>query len=296
MLDTLVKLKNPSVVCHSHADVDAVCSGLVIANRLNCSLIIPDFMTYKTKKIVEKLIPSKYRRIEIGKKPSGDLVVVDANSPEMTGGITNCKVLIDHHIHPRIKAEYSFVFPNYSSTCEIVSRHLILTDWEKPVLAAGMIDDTNILRSVSPHTLQMLTLMISYEQYNRIIALLTEHYSSASERVQVIRSMKNSEIEVVNEKTLLTVKSNSFDPNIADRLNDLVDVVVFYTEKKEGVSVMLRTTDVEFHAGELLQKFRVYNCSAGGHKHAASMKCPLLGEDIIRNVKSEIRNLLKKEE
>ena len=295
MLNTLLKLENPIVVCHSHADVDAVCSGLIIANKLNCSLYVPDYITHHAQRTIDKIIPKNAHRIVTGNKNEikGDIIIVDANNPKMTG-IGECKVLIDHHPNPTIKAEYYFVNQHASSTCEILSQNLKLEGWEKIAAAAGIIDDTNVMRFISQHTLQNLMMLVSAEQYNQLIYLLTQHYSSVGEKINVIKSLNDAKIDVVNNKILLITKSNSFDPNIADRLMDFGEAIIMYKETETQISIMLRTKDIHIHCGELAQSYDQYGCTGGGHEHAASIKCPLLSEDVLKDVIRKIRSAMKK--
>lgn len=298
----LATLSNPVVVCHSHADIDAVCSGLIIANRVECKLYVPDYMTAHTKRVVEKIVPKKCQRIITGESSlqagvlgnDMDIIVVDSNTPEMTG-VSNCKVLIDHHPNPTIKAEHYFIDTYSSSTCEIIARYLALNvnTWEPVAAAAGIIDDTNILRSVSPHTLQVLALLVNSDQYNRLLELMTQHYSSTGEKVNVIKTLRNSEVHVVMDKVILKVGAKHFDHNIAERLTHFADVVILYNETDDGISVMLRTRDVPVHCGELLHYFKKYGCSAGGHKHAASMTCPLMDKNVVNKVFNKIKDILK---
>jgi len=297
VLDVLLKLKNPAVLCHSHADVDAVCSGLIIANKLNCKLFIPDYIIHHAQRIINKIIPRSAQNIEIGKLPNNhsDIIVVDANSPDMVG-IEKCKVIIDHHVNPKIEADYYFINTNASSTCEIIAREIKLEGWETVAAAAGILDDTNILRFISPHTLQILQLLISYEQYNRLVYMLTQHYSSVGERVNIIKSLKNSKTVVESGKVILIVNSNSFDPNIAEGLNEIADIVIMFKEKSNGVQVMLRSGNSPVNCANILHSFEVYNCTAGGHMHAASMFCPLMGTEIVTEVEQKIKYILKSQE
>lgn len=291
MLKILKSIENPVVVCHSHSDVDAVCAGLIIANKLNCQLAVPDFVTHKAQRIINTIVPKHARKIIKGIPSSHNVIVVDANSPNMVG-INKCKVIIDHHPHPKIKAEHYFVDSTASSTCEIIAKNIKLNDWERVLAAAGIIDDTNILRTVSPHTLQILSILITFEQYNRLVFLLTQHYSSVGEKVNVLKTLKNAEVQVIKNKVMLTVKSKTFDPNITDRLMEFGDIVILFSEKEDGINVMLRTTDIPMHCGELLRSFDVYGCTAGGHMHAASMFCPLMNKEIIKEVERKIKHIL----
>ncbi|MBR1737990.1 MAG: bifunctional oligoribonuclease/PAP phosphatase NrnA [Firmicutes bacterium] len=281
-------IKNGNNICiagHINPDGDAVSSALGLALCLkmigkDVTVLLEDyshkFHYIKGKEMIykgdyDKLAPDLFIAVDCGSKDR----LGDAQS---VFDRTEKTINIDHHISNTEYAKYNVVYPNASSSSEVVFEIIrnfsVITDDIATALYTGIVSDTGGFKHncTSPRTHEIASVLIGFdvpysEIQNRIL------YSKSREELSVfIKALGKLKIENGISRITLTKDEiaesgatyKDLDGIVSFILNvDDVDASVFIYEKENGkskVSMRSISTDVSGIA---------VKHGGGGHKLAA---------------------------
>lgn len=291
-----------AITTHYKPDGDAIGSLLGLFNFLQSQ-----------KHKVKAIVPSDYpefisfmkgndKVINYEQKPKqaakyfGEADVIfclDFNEPGRVESMQNImmdnkamKVVIDHHIEPKINAEFIFSFPDSCATCELIYYFIyaIKPDYKiKPEVAeclyTGIMTDTGSFRfsSMSADTHRIVAaLMDSGMNHVKIHEMVSDTFTEdrirflgycLRDKMQLIHAYNTSyislirnELEQFNHKTGDTEGIVNYPLNIKG-----VKMSALFTEKEEGgVKISFRSKG-DFSVRNMAKKF----FNGGGHHNAA---------------------------
>ncbi len=262
----LLKLKDPVVVGHTHADPDAVGSAYVVARRLNT---IPSFdgsLSREGRSLI-RFLDTEY---ELSPHVEGrDVILVDVSSREMVPSIDIEKarkvIVIDHH-----KNKINGILiggENFSSSAEIVYRLFErggFSPKEKIALAAGIIYDTFFLKNAKGETLSILSKLLEDKTPSYILSIIGKE--PLSEKIARLKALKRGEIWSVNDYVAVLSHVGSYEGSSASALIEMgADVAVVYSSKLISARV-----GPSLHRKVDLTTLAPKGC--GGHPHAIGCK------------------------
>ena len=283
LLSALRSLKNPIVMGHENADVDAVASAYALSRFLSCDFGFPGDVSREGRALL-RYLDTPY---ELNPSVNGrDVVVVDTGMRDMLGEVeieeASTVVVIDHHTsEPDIKG-YHFIFP-VSSTSEIVHDVLVKAGYDmdekiRISLALGIVTDTAGLQVADADTLRKVAGLLG----NRVVADILEiirYEEDVSERIARLKALRKGEIYRLGDFLVAVVEAGSFEGSVAKVLVQAgADVGIAYTESSEldRISIRLsrRAVRMGFSGEELLSGLQPFGARCGGHPGAAGCRLP----------------------
>ncbi len=284
LLSHLKTLKNPIIVGHENADPDAVASAYVLANILNSRFGFPREVSREGKALLRFLDAP----FEINPKIDGkDLIVVDTSAREMLNGLNieaaASVTVIDHHSSkPMIKGTL-FIFPEASSTSEIIydltresSREL--SEKERIAILAGILFDTRGLQVAPSETIRKVAELLGGRTVQDILELISFE-EDVTERIARLKALRKGEIVRIGDFLIAYTDAGSFEGSVANVLVTAgADIAIAYSSSKnvDRISIRLsrRATRRGFDASKLLSRLKEFGAECGGHRAAAGCKLP----------------------
>jgi len=279
ILSHLFSLKNPIVIGHEAADPDAVAAAYALGKLLDAPIGFPGLS--REGKLLLKKLGASYELFPSLKEK--DVIVVDTNHVEKLGGLdlseARSVTVIDHHAsEPNIPGTL-FIFPDASSTSEIVARLWEGRDVPEDVreaLVAGMLFDTRWLKIARGDTLKLLGELLGQRSLEEFLDLYEE---DISERIAKLKALRKGEIIRVGDFLIAMTDAGSFEASVASLLVTAgADVAIAYSESSRGDRLSLRLSRraqrMGFSAEKLLSNLTELGASCGGHRGAAGCFLP----------------------
>ena len=208
------------------------------------------------------------------------------------------KVLIDHHLEPEKAFDYSFSYPDASSTCELIYQFILaLGDKNKitkeiaECIYTGIMTDTNSFRfsSMKSDTHRIIADLIDagaenfrihenvYDTYleNRLRLLgysLKEKLQVLTEYNTAYIALSKAELEMFNFKTGDTEGLVNYALSIKG-----IKLAAFFSERNGEIKISFRSKD-NFSVKELSGKY----FQGGGHRNAAGGKSDVSLDETVR--------------
>jgi len=284
LLSHLKELKSPLVIGHENADPDAVASAYGLSRLLDAPIGFPEDISREGKVLLRYLdVPYELNPNVEGK----DVVVVDTSTREMLGRIdlerAESVTVIDHHASkPDIQGKL-YIFPEFSSTSEIVynllrESGLALDEKLRIALVAGILFDTKNLYLASSQTLFTVAELLGDKTMQDILEVLSFEVD-VTERIARLKALRKGEVIRIGDFLIVYVDAGSFEGSVASVLVTAgADIAIAYSSSSslDRVSVRLSKRAIEkgFDAVELLHNLTDFGASCGGHKGAAGCKLP----------------------
>ncbi|MEM1985890.1 MAG: DHH family phosphoesterase [Nitrososphaeria archaeon] len=294
-LEGSFKGNNVCIITHRLADVDALCSSVVIGNFFKKNNVSKIFFLFPEglDSIAEQL--RKFLCIEFSEPNdfgSFDLIiVVDTGSPKLLGDYyypvkvsSSKKILIDHH--PLTEESIQFYTHYYvdtecSSTCEIVLSLLLNLGFTfdpitSNLLLLGILFDTKHLMLANERTIKNVCFLIDNGARLNWGQDFLLQKRDKSEIIARLKSLSRLNIYEFDSYIVGVVKIGSFQASVAKFLVDAgCDLVLAYSFN-DTIKGSLRCSDIlcknnaislNILAESLAKKF---NGVGGGHKCASS--------------------------
>jgi phosphoesterase RecJ-like protein len=198
------------------------------------------------------------------------------------------KVLVDHHLDPEEIFDYSFSYPDASSTCELIYEFIVAMGNSLPVskaiaecLYTGIMTDTQSFRlpNVSPglHTIAADLIAAGAENYR----IYENVYENASEhRLRLLGYCLKDKLKVLHEyRTAYIALSEKeldayqFQPGDTEGIVNYalsvrgMKMAAFFSERDGVVKISFRS-----RADFSVKDFSAKHFDGGGHKNASGGK------------------------
>ena len=320
--DKLNQANNIAIVSHENPDGDTIGSAIALAlilKKLNKTphLLIndnmPGFLSWlpgANKYTVYEENPGEVKKII---DTADVLIHIDYNSLGRTGKMEDLmknfngfSIMIDHHPSPDNIANYSFSFPQYSSTAEALYNFLKLADWtnliDKDIATAiyvGIITDTGnfTFNSSSPALFHIVAELLergidkdeiyanvfynfSYDRMRLVGFALSQRMVFWPEFSTAFIHLYKKDLEQFNHK-----KGDT--ENLVNMIFYIrgVKFAILLIEKDEYIKMSLRSRG-DFPANYVAKRY----FNGGGHLNAAGGKCYASMEDTITKLKEVLEN------
>lgn len=320
--DKLNKANDIAIISHENPDGDTIGSAIAFAlilKKLNKSsrLLIndnmPEFLSwlpYANKYTVYEENPEEVKKVIY---TSDVLIHIDYNSFGRTGKmeeyLKNYKgfsIMIDHHPSPDNIADYSFSFPQCSSTAEVLYNFLKLADWtnliDKDIATAiyvGIITDTGnfTFNSSSPALFHIVAELLekgidkdeiyakvfynfSYDRMRLVGFALSQRMVYWPEYSTAFIHLYKKDLEQFNHK-----KGDT--ENLVNMIFYIrgVKFAILLIEKDDYIKMSLRSRG-DFPANYVAKKY----FNGGGHLNAAGGKCYATMDETIKRLKDVLKN------
>lgn len=277
---------------HSVGDTDSISAAIGLKTLFkNATIASPDFITGNSRRIVEGL---GFETNTIAKEfdDSADMVVLlDVNNFEDCGkfmpkleGFKKTILIIDHHTPNQIPNENVMVFndESYNSATSIVYELMKSTGIEvgknlADLMAAGIISDSAELRNAFPKTFVQIgeLLQRSGTDYQSML-LEMQHMASTETRVQFIKDLFNSKIEIINGLLMIQGSAGIHANKIADDAIKIgADIALFHSSNGKELSFSARLRPpldktYKINLGRIMKSIApIINGQGGGHPGAA---------------------------
>ncbi len=299
----LEKPQKISIVIHKNPDGDAMGSGLALKKFLEKKghevwLIspntLPDYLKWLPGSKQILIFDKDKKKVKQALEQSQIIFTLDFNDLSRTGEdleniLNNLKnkifVMIDHHLHPKNYAQFTFSDSNKSSTSEMIydfisalnGAHAIDKDMATN-LYTGIMTDTGSFKfpATTPHTMKVAgELMKKGAEHNQIQIKIYDSFTQdklgllgeALKRLHFLPEYKTAYI-VLDQNALKKYHYKKGDTegfvNYGLALKDAIFAVLF-TENEDGsVRISFRSKN-HFPANEFAQKY----FNGGGHLNAA---------------------------
>jgi nanoRNase/pAp phosphatase (c-di-AMP/oligoRNAs hydrolase) len=252
------------LLTHSHADLDAVCSGVALKEALlhrnpapSVQLGVPGSVSQAARRVLEALS----EEVLLNPPIWGDLLILlDTSSLDLLTPLAEevrtaplPKAVIDHHAPKRSFASLGslwMVEEEASSTCEIVyglieSMEIEMTPRMGLALTMGILSDTAHLKHATTRTIQVLGDLLEasgarYEEALRILEVPKE----ISLRSACLRAAQRMTLHRIGGFLVATSRVGSYNAIAAGALVHLgADCAFVATERGEGWQVSGRATN-----------------------------------------------------
>lgn len=312
ILEVIKNSNTIGVISHKNPDGDNLGSTIAmvlgIRDNLNKNIFaikvdeIPDHLTFlETIKNIK----------EVKEQPLDLLIYVDCgeiNRPGVEGdafrNLSKKTLNIDHHKTNDLFADYNFVFPEKSSTCEIVYDLLSKMKFKiskdvSEALLLGIITDTNrfLYENSSSSTLRIAADLYDLGANKNYI--YKQLYQNNKLEVEMLKNklINRAKFYFKNKVAIIGLFQSDFENT--DLKMDMFDDLVNYYRDIQGfeVSIILKETEKNLFKASLRSKEYVdcsYICSkfnGGGHTRAAG--CKIQGN--FDQACQKITSLLEKE-
>src|SRR3989344_2123971 len=221
------KAQRIAILCHHNADLDSVCSALVLKDALvaqNKEVLVgaAESVSKNARRIVEGrgvLIDPEVKDFDL-------IVTVDAASPEQLLPVRpdlSKTVVIDHHQPGALAAGAKAAYVDATSKSSAQLVHAIVKDLGAVVtpemaalLAAAIISDTNYLRFADIKTFEAVVdlLRASGKEYKDILDLTAEEID-VSERIAILRSTQRLQTYQLGDLLVAFSTVGSFEAAVA---------------------------------------------------------------------------------
>ncbi len=307
--------------CHQHPDGDAIGSTLGLCQVLrsmgkDATVVVPDMPPRNLSFLPgfnEIAVCSRHDPYCARLIGDADLIIgCDFNEIGRIGNlgdmVMNAKakrVLIDHHLDPKLDCDVTFSFPEMSSTCELVFRLIaacgyypLLDTKGATCLLTGLITDTQnfTVNSNDPEIYEILGhLMEKGVDKERIIREAVKAVSLDSLRLKAFAVAERMEILRDHRVALIALTHADLEAHNYVRgdteglVNTPLDIrgiyaSIFLREDSDCIKISARSLG-DYPVSELCKKF-----NGGGHLNAAGAEFYGSLEDCIRMVKEELVN------
>ena len=302
------------VLCHHHADPDAVGSSVVLADVLKQvgarSLAgASEAISLASQRVLEAF----GKEITLDPPLDADLVVlVDTSSLEHLGKLgarlrqrAPKLVVIDHHRpveEMKNLASFHLVREDVTSVSELILKLIEdlgigLKPEQASLLLAGIISDTGHLRLANDRTFESINSLIKAgADYRRVLEAIKPP-EDISKRVAMLKAAQRLEIHKIQDHLVVFSELGSFEGDAASMLARIgADVAVVGSEEKGGFRLCGRARQeliaiTQLHLGEVMEELaKAFGGWGGGHAGAASMN----GKGKLADVKKHLLKSLQK--
>ncbi|WP_435362013.1 DHH family phosphoesterase [Haloarchaeobius sp. DFWS5] len=279
--DVLALLDGPGsvlVVCHRHADLDALGSARALATLLD------DVTVCTPGGVGQSAHPLAGPAVERADPANFDLtVVVDSAAASRVGPIDLDRagrlVVVDHHPPDDLarRADAAFVDPEAGATAELVYQLARAAGWDLSsdgafFLLAGIMSDTQRLALADAETLDAVVALLSIagERAYDLPALLGPNWREG-ERLACLRAMQRVELFGADDLVVAVSHVGSFASTAAAALVDGgADLAVVLSERDGTTRVAVRSSGT-VHVDVILDPLlAVFEGSGGGHADAGA--------------------------
>lgn len=295
--------------CHVNPDGDAIGSTLGFALCLSLMgkkpvVLIEDYSEkysfikgseFIFKGNLDELKPDLFISLDCGSSDRLGSAEAVFNRAEKT-------LAVDHHVSNTNFATYNIVYPESSSTCEVVyemvKNFCVLNHDIAEALYTGIITDTSCFKhnSTSPRTLEVAAQLIKFGIDFSDIQTRVLYSHTKEETAVFIKAVQKYKIEdkicysfLTKEEILNDCKADYKDlDGIVEYLLNFegVEVSVFVYEKPDGTKkISMRSKKLD------ISKIAMKH-NGGGHKLAAGATMNTSVEEAIQTIINEIKNEL----
>lgn len=314
--ETLSKPKKIAIVTHRNPDGDAYGSSLALylyLLKLDHEVTVvspndcPDFLKWLPSESSIVIFENDKERSSKILHDAEIIFTLDFNAFHRLGEPMEAVmkelhpifVLIDHHQQPDDYAQYAYVDPGMSSTCQMVYQFIdILGDAElvdkdiATCLYAGILTDTGSFRfpATTSKTHRIVADLLdkganNSEIYNKI------HDVNTYDRLQLLgKALENMVVLERYHTAYITLSQNELNKhnfkrgdtegfvNYALSLKNIIFAVIFIEDKKQKIIKMSLRSVGDFSVNDFSRNY----FNGGGHINAAGGKSDLSLEDTIK--------------
>ncbi|MCT9098437.1 bifunctional oligoribonuclease/PAP phosphatase NrnA [Haloarchaeobius sp. HME9146] len=264
------------VVCHRHADLDAIGSALALAEFLpDVTVCAPGGIGMQAKPLargtVERADPAEFALT----------IVVDAAESRRVEPIdldrAGTLIVIDHHEPGDLldRADAALVVPEAGATAELVYKLAGEAGWDVSetaayYLLAGIMGDTKRLAFAEPATFDVVVdlLPLAGDRAHELPAVLGPTWREG-ERVACLRAMQRLDLFRSDDLVAAVTHVGSYASTAASAIVDAgADLAVVLSGRDFGTRVAVRTNG-SVHVDTVLDPLlAVFDGSGGGHDDA----------------------------
>ncbi len=289
-LSSLIKGKKVLLLTHHNGDADGVACAIAIAEAYSEDALISIGAPESINRSARNMATALGYTVEIN--PNADnfdgVVLLDVPSPDQVSPYNFDKLkviaIIDHHYS---RKEFSNKTKNYlleerPSCCEVIYKLLKedgkeLSEKSAKAMVAGIFADTQHTSLGDVDTFKTLAEIVSkYKLKTKEAVQLLRTSPDVSEKIAVLKAMKNVKLERLGDFLLASSLAGSFEAVVAGTLIRAgADIAVVGAEKSDGCRISGRAAwrmESKIHLGK--QVFeplgKKLGGSGGGHGGAAS--------------------------
>ena len=272
------KDKKLLILSHINADLDAVCSSLVLNKYLkNSEWRVFEKMDEPANILhTKKAIPFKFYTKGEEKEFDG-VVILDSSSWRMVPPVPreNIVLVIDHH-HPKedpVVGKYTLRNPDSPSTAQILYELGTVNSKEQAELVSiAIISDTARFKVADANTFEALgTLMSKYSLSYLDLLSFGSPEPTLNSKLIVLDALKSIKSITYKGYLISTLKAKRQESFVSSQVSELSDIV-FVAKKENGVvKVSSRARPhVDIDLSEIMREVgKHFNSSGGGHPKAA---------------------------
>jgi nanoRNase/pAp phosphatase (c-di-AMP/oligoRNAs hydrolase) len=288
------------IVTHTHADLDTLGSAIGLAQAFPgaARIVIPDGVQRRAKRLPQTLDIDLTTPEEVNIATTDCVVVVDAPSTDRVAPITiddrvGEVVVIDHHEPDDLanRATATAIDTDAGATATLVTQLITNSDWVlEPdaglALAAGLLDDTELLTTATPAEFALLgdLLDAAREQVNALPQILARE-SSFSERVAATKAVVRATGYRAGRTLVLTTRVGGQQTAAAHTLREAgADIALVISDRSSQTWVVGRAEADQVHLPEnvFTPLIEEYGGDGGGHAGAGVAKLDTGTPDEIR--------------
>jgi phosphoesterase RecJ-like protein len=320
--EKLLQAHKIAIISHENPDGDTIGSAIALSlllkalNKRTYLLIndnMPEFLRWLPEAknyIIFEEEPEKVKNII---ETADVLVHIDYNSLGRTGKMEKVlskfrgfSIMIDHHPSPEDIADFSFSYPQYSSTAEVLYNFLVLADWadliDKDIATAiyvGIITDTGnfTFNSSSPQLFRIVAELLE-KGIDKDDIYAKVFYNFSLDRMRLVGFALSQRMEFWQEYStafiyLYQKDLKQFNHQKGDTEN-LVNMIFYirgvkfallFIEKKDHIKISLRSRG-DFPANYVAKKYFY----GGGHLNAAGGKYFASMEETLSKLKEILKS------
>ncbi len=259
---------------HKNADLDALASAYYLKELYGDAIIISDGLDKHAKRLANIFdidifnnLPDEYEEI----------IVVDTASREQLGKFSDVKidVVYDHHESNNIEAKKRVVDISYPSCAEMVYDIHRFDSSKKAALLilAGIIGDTLWFKHANRRTFKIFyEILEKYDIAMEEIRNIMEDEFNFGEKISVLKGFQRLIYRSYGDKLIVITRVSANESIVATEILNFSDVVFVGSSRKNEVRIIGRSR--ELNLLEIFAKLAEdYNCSYGGHRKAAGVRC-----------------------
>jgi phosphoesterase RecJ-like protein len=313
MSELIKHLKDESILItgHINPDGDALGSALALKLIFQSKGIESDVYFDKTTKFPNTLnhLPLYFINEEI-KEKYDTVYVFDCGSSSRLGIVekvaleSNKVVVVDHHINPTF-GDIQIIDSNAASTTQVLYRELVnvkelISKEVANCLMTGLITDTGRFQ-YSNTTSEVLSIAASLVDFGAEISVISENiYGTKNLNAMNLESEVVNRINVLDEEKLVfsyvlqeDYSKFNIDESEMDFLIDSIRLV-----EGTNVALLLKEQKDGSYKGSLRSRSLIdvqkvaSSFNGGGHKAASGFSSSLNQDEIVNQVKNEIRTQL----
>ncbi|MFN3909627.1 MAG: DHH family phosphoesterase [Candidatus Anstonellaceae archaeon] len=282
--EAFLKLKNiPTIITfHSFGDLDACSSAIALKEFLGQKTIIAVQDTINSQaKIVLKDYYKKFLKFEQARKiyKNAKIILVDCNHKSLLRHeINEVDFLIDHHAIGKdsLKVKHSFVWPEASSTAELIAKLIKPNPRTAKLLIMGILADSSFLTHANAETFYIMYKLLKENNldFEKILTDM-DIIESSKKRVEVLEAIKN--IKIVESKGYVCAFGivKEYQAIIAENLIRIGADVAFVASNKEDCVICARMHKRNLFKVDLISIVeeigKIIKGEGGGHPLAAAV-------------------------